>query len=88
MRSAIEIRKEHKAVCAKLEELEEKGDTAGYAGPLPKDRQLYLRLHSIQMTLEWVHPHLIKVPKGVPRHQMLIGHKTYVFGPVAATLYP
>ena len=88
MRSAIEIRKEHKAICAKLEELEQRGDEAGCAGPLPNDIELYLRLHSIQMTLEWVHPYLIKVPNGVPRHQMLIGHKFYIFGPLAATLYP
>jgi hypothetical protein len=84
----MEIRKEHKAICAKLEELEQKGDEAGCAGPLPKDIGLYLRLHSIQMTLEWVHPYLIKVPKGMHRHQKLIGHKFYVFGPLGATLYP
>ena len=88
MRGAIEIRNEHKAICAKLDELEQRGDEAGRAGPLSKDLGLYLRLCSIQMTLEWVQPSLIKSPKGVPRHQMLIGHKFYVFGPLAATLYP
>jgi hypothetical protein len=88
MRGATEIQKQHKAICAKLEELEQKGDDAGCAGPLPSGVSLYLRLHSIKMTLEWVHPQLIRVPKGVPRHQMLIAHKFYVFGPLAATLYP
>jgi hypothetical protein len=88
MRSAIEIRKEHKAIRAKLEELEQRGDEARCAGPLPKDMELYLRLHYIQMTLEWVHPYLIKAPKGVPRQQMLVGHKFYVFGPLVATLCP
>jgi hypothetical protein len=88
MRSALEIRREHKAICAKLDELEQIGDDAGYGGPLPKDRELYLRLHSIQMTLEWVHPYLIKTPKGVARQQMLTGHKFYLFGPLVATLHP
>jgi hypothetical protein len=88
MRSALEVRKEHKAICAKLEELEQKGDEAGCMGPLPKDVRLYLCLHSIQMTLEWVRPYLIKSPKSVPRHQMLIAHKFYIFGPLVATLYP
>ncbi len=88
MRSALEIRKEHKAICAKLEELEHVGDEAGCAGPRPEDIPLYLRLHSIQLTLEWVYPRLIKVPKGVSHQQMLVGHKFYVFGPLIATLYP
>ncbi len=85
----MEIRKEHKKICAKIEELDREGEEAGYQGPLPKKKQLYFRLHSIQLTLEWVHPHLIKTPaKNVSRHMQLIGHKFYVFGPLAATLYP
>jgi hypothetical protein len=88
MRSALEIRKEHKAIRAKLEELEHTGDDAGCAGPRPEDVQLYLRLHSIQLTLEWVHPHLVKAPKGVSHHQMLMGHKFCLFGPLIATVNP
>lgn len=88
MRSALEIRKEHKAITVKLAELEDEGDKAGCQGPLPNKRELYLRLYSIQQTLEWVHPYLVKAPKGVSHHQMLIGHKFSVFGPLLATLYP
>jgi hypothetical protein len=88
MRGATEIRKQHKAICAKLEELEQEWDTQGAQARCRGALSLYLRLHSIKMTLEWVHPQLIRVPKGVPRHQMLVAHKFYVFGPLAATLCP
>jgi hypothetical protein len=84
----MEIRKEHKKICMKLEELENEGEEAGYEGPLPKNKQLYLRLHSIQLTLEWVHPHLVKTPKGVSHNQRLLGHRFYIYGPLVATLCP
>ncbi|MGA7967116.1 MAG: hypothetical protein WB983_00700 [Terriglobales bacterium] len=88
MRGAMDIRKEHKAIVAKLAELEEEGDKAGCDGPLPKKRQLYSSLHAIQMTLEWVHPYLVKAPTGVSHHQMLMGHRFFIYGPLVATLYP
>ena len=85
MRSAIAIRKEHKAVCAKMNELIREGD----GQPLPKDHELYFRLYSIQQTLEWVYPSLIKTSaKGVERRMEMAGHRHYVAGPLHATLYP
>ena len=61
MRSAIAIRKEHKAVCSKMDDLTKEARAAGHRqGPLAKDEALYFRLFSIQQTLEWVYPPLIK----------------------------
>ena len=74
MRSAVAIRKEHKAVCAKMDELMGEGD----GQPLPKDHELYFRLYSIQMALEWVYPALTKTT----------GARHCVAGPLFATLYP
>lgn len=90
MRSAIAIRKEHKAVRLKMDELTSEARTAGYVqGPLPKDEELYFRLYSIKQTLEWVYPSLIKTTtKGVERHMELAGYRHYVAGPLQATLYP
>jgi len=89
MRSAKAIRKEHKDVCAKIAELMREGDEAGCPGPVPEHEELYFRLYSIQITLEWVHPNLIKTVKcDVPRHMQLIGHKHYTMGPLFRTLYP
>jgi hypothetical protein len=89
MRSAIAIRKEHKAVRSKMDELMRDGDAAGHQGPLPKDEELYFRLYSIKQTLEWVYPSLIKTTaKGVERQMELAGYRHYVAGPLHATLYP
>ncbi len=90
MRSALAIRKEHKAVCAKMDELMKAGDAAGYHGPLPKDHELYFRLYSMKLTLEWVLPMLIRTPKveDVDRRTQLMGYRHYVQGPLHATLYP
>jgi hypothetical protein len=83
------IRKEHKAVRAKRDELLSEGNVAGHQGPLPKDEELYFRLYSIQQTLEWVYPLLIKTTaKGTERQMELAGHRHYVAGPLHATLYP
>jgi hypothetical protein len=85
MRSAITIRKEHKAVRAKMKELV----PAGHQGPLAKDEELYMRLHSIRQTLEWVYPSLIKTTgKGVERQMEMAGHRHYYARPLHATLYP
>jgi hypothetical protein len=86
MRSAPQIRKEHKAVCAKMDELMREGD----GQPLSKQHELYLRLYSIQMTLEWLDPSLIKTTarKYVERRIDLAGYRHYVAGPLHATLYP
>jgi hypothetical protein len=50
MRSALQIRKEYKAVCKKMAELEEEGDG------IPSQEALYMRLYSIRMTLECTPP--------------------------------
>jgi hypothetical protein len=85
MRSATEIRKEHEAVCARMEGLL----PAGHQGPLPKDDELYMRLYSIKQTLEWVYPSLIKTArKGVERQMELAGMRHYLVGPLRATFYP
>jgi hypothetical protein len=49
MRSVPQIRREHKAVCVKMDELMREGD----GQPLAKDHELYFRLYSIKMALEW-----------------------------------
>lgn len=85
MRSAKAIRKEHKEVCARMDELMREGG----GQPLPKDIELYFRLYSIQMALEWVYPSLIKTSgKGIERRMEMAGHRHYVAGPLHATLYP
>ncbi len=85
MRSAVAIRKEHKAVREKMDELMLAGD----GQPLPQFEQLYFRLYSIKQTLEWVYPALIKTQsKGTDRLEELSGYRHYVFGPRHATLYP
>jgi len=73
-----------------MAELMKEGDAAGYHGPLPKDDELYFRLYSIQLTLEWVLPMLIRTPKveDVDRRTQLMGYRHYVAGPLHATLYP
>ncbi len=89
MRSAIAIRKEHKAVRAKMAELMREGGASGHQGPLPKDHELYFRLYTIEQTLEWVNPSLIKTTaKDVDRRTELAGYKHYLMGPLHATLYP
>jgi hypothetical protein len=87
MRSAIAIRKEHKAVCVKIKELEKKG---GGHQPLDKDEDVYFRLYTMKDTLEWVLPMLIRTPKveDVDRRTQLMGHRHYVYGPLHALLYP
>ena len=81
MRSAVIIRKEHKAVCKKMAELMSDGS--------PNDHELYFRLYSIKLTLEWVHPTLIKTEaKGADRRIELAGYRHFVNGPLHATLYP
>ena len=89
MRSAIAIRKEHKEVCAKMNELMREGAADGHQGPLPEYEELHSRLHSIKQTLEWVYPSLIKTTaKGLERRTELGGYRHYVAGPLHATLYP
>lgn len=90
MRSAIAIRKEHKAVCLKMEQLTSEARAAGHEqGPLPKYEELYFQLYSIKQTLEWVYPSLIKTQgKGVERRMELAGYRHYMAGPLHATLYP
>jgi len=84
MRNPLQIRKEYKAVCKKMAELYEEGDG------IPSQEALYMRLYSIRMTLEWVHPALIKTTtkKHAERLTELAGYKHYVFGPLFATLFP
>ncbi len=89
MRSAKAIRKEHKEVVAKMDELMSEAAKAGWQGPLPKDKHLYFELYSIKITLEWVYPSLIKTSgKGVERQMEMAGKRHYVAGPLHATLYP
>ena len=89
MRSASLIRREHKAVIAKMDELMREGEEARYPGPLPKNEELYSRLYSTKQTLEWVHPSLIRTTmKGADRLIELAGYRHYVAGPLHATLYP
>jgi len=90
MRSAIAIRKEHKAVCSKMDDLTKEARAAGHRrGPLAKDEALYFRLFSIQQTLEWVYPSLIKTSgKGRERQMELAGHLHYWAGPLHAALCP
>ncbi len=90
MRSAIAIRKEHKAVLAKMDELVCEAKAAGYQqGPLPEDHELHFCLYSIQIALEWVYPSLIKTTgKGVDRQMELAGRRHYLAGPLHATSYP
>lgn len=82
MKSAADIRKEHKAVRGILAKLIRDGKDAGYEGqPLPKDKQLYLEIDAIRLTLEWVYPALVKhAERGTYRHLLA--------GPLHATLYP
>jgi hypothetical protein len=89
MRSALQIRKEHKAVCAKIDELMQEASEAGWQGPLPKDERLYFDLCGIKLTLEWVLPMLIRT-KAIDgdRRTQLMGYRHYVMGPLHATLYP
>src|SRR5215469_4944157 len=71
MKSAIQVRKEHKAVCAKMDELMREGD----GQPLPQNEELYFRLYSMRLVLEWVHPSLIKTSgKGAERRVELMVH--------------
>ena len=89
MRSAKAVRKEHKAVVEKMAELEQQGKKAGYMCCLPKDEELYFRFYSMKMTLEWVHPNLIKTTlKGPERFTELMGYRHVAAGPLFATLYP
>jgi hypothetical protein len=87
MRSAIAIRKEHRAICAKIKELEKEG---GGHQPLDKHEGLYFRLHTMKNTLEWVLPVLIRTPRveDVDRRAQLMGYRHYVYGPLHALLYP
>lgn len=81
MKTAAIIRMEHKAVCKKMAELMKEGS--------PNDQELFFRLYSIQLTLEWVHPTLIKTnAKGADRRIELAGYRHFVSGPLHATLYP
>jgi hypothetical protein len=86
MRSAAQIRKEHKSVREKMAQLEQKGDGL----PLDQDLELYMRLYSIRQCLEWVYPSLIKTAarKHLERRIELAGHRHYVRGPLHATLFP
>jgi hypothetical protein len=88
MRNPTAVRKEYRKGCEALATLVKKGD--GTSIPRPEDRELYLRLHTIKDTLEWVHPVLIKTTsrEHTQRYTELMGSKHYVFGPVHATLYP
>jgi len=60
MRKATVIRKEYKAVCQRMDELMDKAQAAGHQGPVKDDLELYMSLYRIRITLEWVHPGLIK----------------------------
>ncbi len=82
MKSAADIRKEHKAVCETLGKLMREGEDAGYKGqPLPENKQLYFEVETIKLTLEWVYPALVKrAERGTYRHLLA--------GPLHATLYP
>ncbi len=85
MKSSIQIRKQYKAVLAKRDELLSEGK----GQPLPERHELYFRLYSIQMVLEWVYPSLIRTEgKGSELSAELAGHKHVVFGPLHATLFP
>lgn len=90
MRSAKQIRDEHRAVRAMMDELMREGEAAGNHGPLPENEQLYTRLYGIKQTLEWVYPSLIKTTarKYAERRTELAGYRHYVAGPLHATLYP
>lgn len=85
MRTPTAVREEYRKVCEALKALEKRDGK-----PLPEDEALYFRLYTIQYTLEWVHPILIKTAsrKYEERRLELMGHKHYVFGPVHRTLYP
>lgn len=79
MRNAVAIRKEHRAVCAKMSEMMRKAN----GELLPEDRELYFRLHGVKQTLEWVYPSLISTPpKAHDRRVALLGHYHYVHGPM------
>jgi hypothetical protein len=90
MRSAIAIRKEHKAVCTKIKELEQEAEKAGYQqGPLEKDEHLYSELYRVRITLEWVLPMLVRTnAKDGDRRTQLMGYRHIAAGPLHATLYP
>jgi hypothetical protein len=88
MESPKRIRKEHKRVCQAMKVLRRRGGRFNRT-PLPDDEDLYGRLATVKMTLEWVHPFLIKtMAKGADRINILIGHKHFSFGPVHAVLFP
>jgi hypothetical protein len=82
MQSAAAIRKVHREVCEKMAELMHKGELVEYSRePLPKDKELYFRLESIKLTLEWVYPSLVaRAERGNHRHLSA--------GPLHAELYP
>ena len=85
MRDPTSIRKEYKKVCEAINKLAERG---GGHTPLYEDSEIYLRLSTIKNTLEWVHPVLIKIPKGSNRYSALMGHNHVLNGPTHALLYP
>lgn len=50
---------------------------------------MYGRLAIVKMTLEWVHPLLIKTKaKGPDRLNELMGYRHFANGPTHAVLYP
>lgn len=88
MINARAVRKEYKKVCQAMKDLVKKGGRRNRT-PLPKDECVYGHLATVKMTLEWVHPLLIKTTaKGPNRYNELMGHRHYVNGPTHAVLYP
>jgi hypothetical protein len=88
MRSPRSVRKEHKKVCQAMKDMVKKGGRCNRT-PLPKDEYMYGRLAIVKMTLEWVHPLLIKTKaKGPDRLNELMGYRHFANGPTHAVLYP
>jgi hypothetical protein len=82
------IRKEHRKVCEAMKSLLKKGGRRNRT-PLPGDEYIYMRLATVKLTLEWVHPLLIKTKaKGRARYNELMGHGHFAFGPTHAVLFP
>ena len=88
MAYATRIRQEHKKVCRAMKDLLKKGGRLNRA-PLPGDAYVYGHLATVKMTLEWVHPLLIKTAAKRPdRYNELMGHRHFANGPTHAVLYP
>jgi hypothetical protein len=73
-----------------MRELENRAKEKDWQGVLPEDGEIYSRLYSIKLSLEWVLPMLIRTPRveGVDRRTQLMGYRHYVAGPLHALLYP